>query len=123
MADFYICGDKLDFDEINFMMNIFNSKIRKSSSFTIKEFAKDYWSFNTGYEACKDINVQIAKIQRQIENKLKVINEINKKFNSECGFVIAIKIENVDSIPAIYFENSFIKMISHIDASINIDFT
>ena len=75
------------------------------------EFAKDYWSFDTGYEQSNDINIQIEKIYRRIENKVKEINFIKKTFNAESGFLITVKQGDGMMLPAIYFENENNKMI------------
>ena len=58
MVEFYICAKKLEFGEINSMLRIFNSNIRNSNSFAIKEFAKDpiifepgtRWSYSLGHD-------------------------------------------------------------------------
>ena len=122
MMDFYICAEELYFDEINKSIGIQASEIRKKSSFAIKDFAKDYWSLNTGYEISDDICIQIQKIQNKIIGRENTINEILRKFNAECGFVITIKL-NDDVFPAIYFERDFVELASNIKANINVDFT
>lgn len=122
-AEFVIYGDELDFNEINAMMNIFNSTTRKSSDFPIREYAQDEWYIRTEYESSEDINIQIDKICDLIENKLETINRIKKRFNAQCKMIIVVKQENSDLIPAIYFETDFIKMLASIDADLDVDFT
>lgn len=122
MVEFYICAKKLEFDEINSRLEIFNSSIREGSSFSIKEFAKDYWSINTGYEISADINIQIQKVYDRIVNKVTAINKIRENYNAETGFVITVKNERNTSLPAIYYEHDFIKFAANIGADINMDF-
>lgn len=122
MVDFYICANHLCFDEINSLLKIPNFKERKRDSFFDKEFAKDYWSVDTGYESVEDVNEQTDIILNLLQPKIETINTIINRFNAECGFVIVIK-NYKDFLPAIYFEKSLIKMAAQLGASINIDFS
>ena len=89
LAEFYICASRLDFNEINSLLNIANFKERKSDSFFHEEFARDYWSVDTDYKNVEDINEQIDIILNLLEFKIEIINSIIKKFNAECGFIFA----------------------------------
>lgn len=121
MAEFYISAKKLDFEQINSLMDICASYIRKSESFKFKEFAKDEWCISTNYIECEDINTPLNLLEKQISNKREIINMINQAYSAECGFVIVVKITS-DILPAIYYEREFIKLASEINASINMDF-
>ncbi len=122
MVDFYMCADHLNFSEINLLLNIPNSKERKRESFMDEEFAKDYWSIDTGYKKVDDVNEQIDIILNLLQPKIELIKETMDKFNAECGFLIVIK-GNSDSPPAIYFEQNLIKVAAQLGANINIDFS
>jgi hypothetical protein len=121
MAEFYICAPELEFEKINSFLNIAEYKIRSKDSFPIKEFAKDYWSIDTGYEQSEDINIQIKKIYSKIRFKVDKINKLKDLFCAEVGFVVTVK-QQAEFLPAIYFENEFIKFAAAIGADINMDF-
>ena len=122
MAEFYICAPELEFEKINSFLNIAEYKIRSKDSFPVKEFAKDYWSSDTGYEQSENINIQIEKIYNRIKSKADEINIIKNLFSAEVGFVITVK-QNEDGIlPAIYFEKEFIRFAATIGADVNMDF-
>ena len=123
MAEFYICAPELEFEKINSFLNIAEYKIRSKDSFPVKEFAKDYWSFDTGYEKSEDINMQIKKIYSKIKSKSVEINKLKDLFGAETGFAITVKQEGELMLPAMYFENEFIKFAATIGANINFDFT
>lgn len=122
MVEFYICAPKLEFEKINSIFDITEYKIRDRNSFDVKEFAKDYWSIDTGYEQSEDINVQIKKIYDKIKAKSKEINKIKDLACGEVGFVITVKQENEGVLPAIYYESEFVKFAATIGADINMDF-
>ena len=122
MAEFYICAPELVFEKINTVLNIGEYKIRRKDSFVVKEFAKDYWSFDTGYEKSEDINVQIEKIYSKIKYKSAEINKLKELYSAEVGFIITVKQEELGALPAIYYENEFIKFVADIGADINMDF-
>lgn len=123
MVEFYICAPELEFEKINSALNIPEYKTRGKDSFSVKEFAKDYWSYDTGYEKSEDINIQIEKIYSKIEYKSAEINRLKELFSAETGFVITIKQEKEGILPAVYFENEFIRFAATIGADINMDFT
>ena len=122
MAEFYICAPKLEFEKINSFLNIAEYKIRSKDSFPIKEFAKDYWSIDTGYEQSEDINIQIKKIYNKIKAKSEEINKLKNILCSEVGFVITVKQKEDGILPAIYFEREIIRFAATIGADINLDF-
>ena len=123
MSEFYICAPSLDFEKINALLKIPNCKIRKKESFAIKEFAKDYWSIDTGYVKSDDINIQIENIYSLIKSKSIEINMLKELFDAETGFVITVKRVSEEMLPAIYFENEFIRFVASIGANINMDFS
>lgn len=122
MVDFYICADKLDFIEINSSLNIWDAKIRESNSFIHKEFAKDYWSIDTGYEILEDASEQIEKILNRLQHKVAEINNIKEMFNADCGFVITIKSEEESIKCGIYYGCEFINFVSSVGGDISMDF-
>ncbi len=122
MAEFYICAERLNFDEINSMLKIPNPKERKRESFIYEEFAKDYWSIGTGYKEAKDVNEQLDIILDLLRPKIEVINGIKDKFNAECGFVVVIK-SGDGFMPAVYFEQNVIQTAAQLGANINVDFS
>ncbi len=122
MVEFYICAERLNFDEINSMLKIPNPEERKRESFIYREFAKDYWSVGTGYKKAKDVNEQMEIILDLLQPKIEMINEIKDKFKAECGFVVVIK--SGDGImPAVYFEQNVIQTAAQLGADINLDFS
>ena len=122
LAEFYICAQELDFEKINSLLNISKYKIKTKDSFLLKDFSKDYWSFDTGYEESEDINIQLNTIYDEIRHKYIEINKLKKLFDAETGFVITIKQEKEGLLPAVYFEKEFIQFAASIGADINMDF-
>ncbi len=121
MIEFYICANRLDFDEINSMLKIPNSQERKRESFLYNEFAKDYWSIGTEYKEVKDINEQIEIILDLLQPKIEMINWIKDRFEAECGFMIVIK--SGGFMPAVYFEQNVIQTAAQLGANLNLDFS
>lgn len=121
MVDFYFYSESLKFSYIDGLMGIVATEKRKKESFSIKEFAKDYWILSTGYQNSDDINSQLNKIMSLISSKKVAINSICQQCNAMCGFCIVIKRHN-DIIPAVYYEREFIKFLADINADINMDF-
>lgn len=122
MVEFYICAPEIEIEKINSFLNIAEYKLRSKDSFTIKEFAKDYWSIDTGYEQSEDINIQIKKIYSKIKAKSDEINKLKNILCAEVGFVITVKQKEDGTLPAIYFEREFISFAATIGADVNMDF-
>lgn len=123
MAEFVILGEYFSTSEITNRLKIqpteYYSKgdrIRNRDMFR-KESS---WSLSTGYEPSLDINIQLAKLLTELENKQRDLVELKQKYNLEYKFFIVIKIEENQS-PSIYLNKSTISFANEIEAEFDID--
>lgn len=110
----------MNFGEITLLLDVKPTTTRSKDTFPIKEFANDYWNFDTEYENSLDINDQLAKITNVFLDKGEVLNGICDKFNAKCGFVIVVNVENGE-FPAMYFNTNFIQFAASINAEVGFD--
>lgn len=111
----------MDLAQVMKRMGVSTAKLRERNTFKIEEFAMDYWSVETGYEECEDINMVIQKLKSILVSKINEIKKIIQDYDGECGFCIVVKSKNGD-LPAIYFDEDFVSFAATIRASINMDF-
>jgi len=129
---FSIFGDNFPIDTITNSLNlepthshkkgeIINRKtnpIVKSSSVLYRKDTA--WQIGTEYEETLDLEEQIIKVIKQLENKEEVITDLCRRFNLECYFMIVIVI-NEGHTPAISINKEFIRLANSIGAEIHFD--
>jgi hypothetical protein len=123
MVEFIIIGDELKPYEATEKLKIAPTKYWvKGNNINGKNRKRvdTCWIIDTGYEESNDINDQLAKIIRLLNNKQKILKEFRKENNLEYHFSIVINIENNET-PAIYFNKDFIELSYEIGAEFSID--
>ncbi|MDQ0059999.1 DUF4279 domain-containing protein [Paenibacillus harenae] len=90
-------------------------------TYTKAHYKKDtIWEIGTEYEETFDLEEQIIKVIKQLENKEEIIDEICETYRLKCYFMIVIIINEGDT-PAVTINKEFIRMANHIGAEIHFD--
>lgn len=122
-VDFSIVGECFPLDELTKELNITPNQcwnkgdLIKGRPVTRKE---TNWSISTGYEPSLDIDEQIKKIKKVLENKVDILKKIRSKYNLEYLFIIVVKVENTQK-PTMYFNSDFIEFVHSIEAEFYLD--
>ena len=118
-AEFYICADKLDFDEIASLVNG-EGKVMRSEEIKVLEFRKDYWSIETEYVDTEDVSIILDMISEKVSAEISELKYLINKNKAECGFNIVIKSEDSIYVP-MHLEKNFVKLAAELNANIGID--
>ena len=118
-AEFYICADKLGFDEISSLVNG-EGKVTRSEEIKIPEFRKDYWSIETEYVDTEDVSIILDMISEKISAEISTLKYLINRNKAECGFNIVIKADDGIYVP-VHLKKSFVKLAAELNASIGID--
>ncbi len=78
------------------------------------------WIVSTQYEPSLDINVQLDKVIKKIENKTSSLQVLREKYNLQYIFAIVVNVED-NQKPAMHFNQRFIKLANSIHAEFYID--
>lgn len=123
MVEFTILGDNLNPQEVTEILNIQPQKQWvKGDGIPRKEYKRkdSCWVISTGYEESLDINVQISKVVKLIEQKIIHLRRLKEVYNLEFIFSIVVNIEN-NQKPAMYFNRELLEFVNQINAEIDID--
>lgn len=123
MVEFIMSGDKLDSNGVTEKLKIKPSKSwKKGEDIEGRKIKRidSCWIINTNYEETYDINEQLFKIVRLLEDKKNILKELKNVYELEYFFEIVINVENNET-PAIYFNKEFIEFANDIKSEFEID--
>lgn len=123
MAYFSIHGDVFDLESITQSLKIEPTETKIKGD--IPEGRKrpsieTSWVISTEEESSYDINDQLIKIIKPLEDKKDILCKLKKSLNVKFDFIFVVKIENGEK-PAMYFNSESLSLISYIGAEIDID--
>jgi len=122
-AEFSICGDQFDLNEVTEKLGINPSETRVTG--VIPEGKKrpsieTSWSISTDKEDSYDVDVQTKKVLLLITEKVEELCEIKEKMNVSFILSLIVEVENGEK-PALHFTSDTISFLGKIGAETDID--
>lgn len=120
MVEFNLFGEKVHFDEITSLLNVIPTEICRKEECKIAEFAKDSWTFSTGYKEVLAISIPFEQMVDMFSMKIEVINHIKERLDLESNIVIVIK-SDVNRTPEVVLTNKCVQFASNTNCEIHFD--
>ncbi|AJZ90057.1 DUF4279 domain-containing protein [Cedecea neteri] len=122
-AEFSICGDVFDPNEITALLQIEPMEVQLKdliSGTKKRPSTETSWSIYTEKEESCDVDMQTKKLLSLLRCKIDVLNEIKEKYGVTFYFSLLIEIENGEK-PAIYWSAETNRFLGSIGAESSID--
>ena len=120
----YMSGDDVDLDALTKQIGIKPTKVRKKAEWpqvsVSMGIAKDAWLLETEKEECKEVSVQLDKLQKFLFPKIDVILALREKYFLETSITIVVEMEAGDG-PELVLTKDNIAFLALIDAEIGFD--
>ncbi|ENS3478392.1 DUF4279 domain-containing protein [Salmonella enterica] len=122
-AEFFICGDVFDTNEITRLMGIEPDEVNIKGAMTgtrKRPSNETAWGIFTNKEQSLDINVQTEKLLALLINKIDLLLSIKERYDVSFILSLVIEISNRES-PAIYWTPETNRFLGRIGAESSID--
>ncbi|WP_455813226.1 DUF4279 domain-containing protein [Pseudomonas graminis] len=122
-AEFSICGDQFDLNEITERLGINPSEVRVKGVIPKgrkRPSVETSWSISTDKEDSYDVDVQTKKVLSLIKEKVGDLCEIKEKMDVSFILSLIVEVENGEK-PALHFTSDTISFLGKIGAESDID--
>ena len=122
-AEFSICGDVFDLNEVTALLQIEPMEVHRKgviSGTRKRPSTETSWSICTEREESYDVDEQTRKLLSSLECKIDTLKEIKENYNVTFIFSLLIEIENGEK-PSIYWSAETNRFLGSIGAESSID--